>query len=166
MAGFWTDKGADVALDTINQTAVLRNRLIGALIGLTRAANGDPGLITPSVSKLVLEALTAGEDSAALHALLDRAAAEKKKMVPGCFVCANPCGKSSNSNMEKLWAADEDVRRLKLQILSGIREIAALGCDDKAVMLFLFKALFFLGEDFGPEQLLPMVQEIDGLLSN
>jgi hydroxylamine reductase len=68
--------------------------------------------------------------------------------------------------MKKLWNAQEDIRSLKSLILFGIRGIAAyayhasvLGYRDEAVNQFLYKALFALGEDWGMEELLPIIME-------
>ncbi len=69
--------------------------------------------------------------------------------------------------MEKIWNADEDIRSLKSLILFGIRGMAAyahhaaaLGYEDEDVNRFFVKALSALGEDWGMEELLPVVMEV------
>lgn len=70
--------------------------------------------------------------------------------------------------MNELWNADEDIRSLKSLILFGIRGMAAyayhalvLGCQDKDVNKFFYKALFAIGmKDWGMNELLPIVMEV------
>ena len=68
--------------------------------------------------------------------------------------------------MAGLWYGDGDIRSLKSLILFGIRGMAAyayhamvLGYSDETVNRFFLKALFSIGEDWGMEELLPIVLE-------
>ena len=69
--------------------------------------------------------------------------------------------------MNRIWEADEDIRSLKSLILFGIRGMAAyayhamvLGYTDQKVNNFFYKALAVLAEDWGMEELLPVVMEV------
>ena len=69
--------------------------------------------------------------------------------------------------MRKLWSAQEDIRSLKSLILFGVRGMAAyahhayvLGYEDETLSRFFAKALFAVGEDWGMEELLPLVLEV------
>ena len=69
--------------------------------------------------------------------------------------------------MKQLWNAQEDVRSLKSLILFGVRGMAAyahhamvLGYTDDEVNHFFAKALFAVGEDWGMDELLPIVMEV------
>ena len=154
-------------------TARLQDKLTGALIGLARAADGNEHLVNDRITKLVVEGLFAtltnvNFDNGALQKLIWRAEAAKQQMVPNCFTCAMPCGRTGDYDMEKLWNAEADVRSLKSLILFGIRGIAAyayhaalLGYKDEAVHKFLYKALFAIGmDDWGMDLLLPIVLEV------
>lgn len=154
-------------------TAELQDRLTGALIGLARATDGNEHLISRSATAVIVEGLFAtltnvNFDNDALSALLNRVEAEKKKMVPDCFTCASPCGKNNDYDMNLLWNAGEDIRSLKSLILFGIRGMAAyayhaavLGYHNDTVDRFFYKALIAIGmEDFGMEELLPIVMEV------
>lgn len=153
-------------------TAQLRDRLTGALIGLARATDGNEHLISDSSTAVVVESLSAtltgaNSDHATLTSLLHRVEEEKQKMVPNCFSCTSPCGRTSEYDMQKLQKAPQDVQRLKFQLLQGIRDMAlhvrraaALGLHDKAVDDFFYKALIVIGMDeFGAEELLPILEE-------
>ena len=154
-------------------TAELQDRLTGALIGLARATDGNDHMVSATTADVVVEGLFAtltnvNFDSDALLALMDRVAAEKRKLVPECFKCAASCGRNNDYDMQKLWNADEDIRSLKSLILFGIRGVAAyayhaavLGYRDETIQKFLYKALFAIGmDDWGMEELLPIVLEV------
>ena len=154
-------------------TAELQDKLTGALIGLARAPDGNEHRIRESATAVIIESLFAtltnvNFDNAALEKLLERVGEEKRKMVPDCFACAAPCGRNNDYDMQDLWNADEDIRSLKSLILFGIRGMAAyayhaavLGCHEQEVDRFFYKALIAIGmDDFGMEELLPIVMEV------
>ena len=154
-------------------TAALQDKLTGSLIGLSRAFYGNEDLVTPEVTSVVIESLFAtltnvNFDNDSLKALLDRAVAAKKTLVPDCFTCTSACGRTDDYDMNHLWnEADPDIRSLKSLILFGIRGVAAyayhaaiLGRHSKKVEDFLYKALFVIGEDLTMEELLPVVLEV------
>lgn len=92
---------------------------------------------------------------------------ETRRLVPDCSCCQNPCGHNDDYDMRKLWSAQEDIRSLKSLILFGVRGMAAyahhayvLGYEDEALSRFFAKALFAVGEDWGMEELLPLVLEV------
>ena len=143
----------------------LRDRLTGALIGLARSANGSEHLITPSVTRVIVDGLAAtlpdNCENGALEALIRRAEAEKREMVPNCFTCAMPCGRTNDYDMWKLHTAEADVRRLKEELLHGIRCMAAKTDRSNEMERFFYKALFFIGmDDFGVDPLQPVVAEM------
>ncbi len=151
------------------ETAALQDELTGALIGLARtcAANGR----TDNTDRIILEGLFAtvtnvNFDDEAIRRLIDRVRAEKAVIAPGCVSCEARCGNTDDYEMRRIWEADEDIRSLKSLILFGIRGMAAyayhamaLGFADRTVNEFFYKALSVLAEDWGMEELLPVVME-------
>ena len=153
--------------------ADLQDKLTGALIGLARATEGNEHMVTDSTAAVIVEGLFAtltnvNFDSTDLLELIGKVEIEKKKLVPDCFHCASPCGRTNDYDLSKLWNADEDIRSLKSLILFGIRGIAAyayhaavLGYKDEVIHQFLYKALIAIGiDEFGMEELLPIVMEV------
>lgn len=152
-----------------SDTAKLQDELTGALIGLARACynNGK----TDHTDRLVLEGLFAtvtnvNFDDESLRIMIERIEEEKSKIVPGCASCASRCGNTDAYDMQRLWGANEDVRSLKSLILFGIRGMAAYayhamipGYTSEEVNAFFYKALYVLAEDWGMEELLPVVME-------
>lgn len=151
------------------QTAKLQDALTGALIGLARACSNNPG--TDKTDSLILEGLfttitNVNFNDETLRSLIGRVRAEKAAIVPGCAGCASPCGNTDDYDMDRLWNAQEDIRSLKSLLLFGIRGMAAyayhaevLGYRSGEVNAFFYKALSVLAEDWGMEELLPVVME-------
>ncbi len=153
-------------------TAVLQDKLTGALIGLARSTEGNDHLVTKDTDWLVLEGLfttitNVNFNNETLEAMIAKVEAEKARLVPNCSECAMPCGRNNDYDMEQLWNEEEDIRSLKSLILFGIRGVAAyayhaavLGYTDEEVSRFFYRALFAIGTDWDMEELLPMVLEV------
>lgn len=152
-------------------TAKLQDKLTGALVGLARATDGG-AYFSDSTWEITVEGLFAtvtnvNFNDETIQQLIDRVHAEKQKVVPQCSTCGAPCGRTEDYEIQKLWDAQEDIRSLKSLILFGIRGMAAyayhamvLGYTDEELKKFFFKALFAVGEDWGMEELLPIVMEV------
>ena len=153
------------------ETANLQDELTGALVGLARATDGSPD-VNEGTWSLIIEALfttltNVNFDAAAIRDVTARVKAEKSRLVPDCASCMSPCGHNNDYDVSRLWTADEDIRSLKSLILFGIRGMAAyayhamvLGYTDDEVDHFFAKALFAIGEDWGMDDLLPLVLEV------
>ena len=138
----------------------LRAELFGALIGLARATFGNEDLITPSTFAVVVEGLSAvADDSDQLTDLIRRVNEEKYKLVPSCFYCSSPCGRTSNYDMCLLNLAAEDVRLLKLSILSKLSSLAGSNLSSLPTEAMVYRALAAVGEDW-------TVEELTNLLNN
>ena len=157
------DKKADIA--------GLQDQLTGALIGLARATNGNTQW-TENTYKLLVKGLfttitNANFNKVTIKALIDEDHSEKENLVPNCSGCGAPCGKNDDYDLSGVWEANKDIRSLKSLILFGIRRVAAyayhadmLGYTDAKMNGFLAKALFAIGEDWGMNELLPIVLEV------
>ena len=67
--------------------------VISALIGLAGACNNNPK--TLRTDRVLLRALAGELDAEAVRA-------EKFAVAPDCAVCANPCGNTSDYDMDRL----------------------------------------------------------------
>ncbi len=153
------------------EVANLQDKLTGALIGLARVTDGGiQG--NESTWKVLIEGLfttitNVNFNEQTIEEQIQHVYREKTILAPMCFACISSCGKNNDYDMSYLWNADPDIRSLKSLILSGIRGMAAyayhamvLGYIDEELNRFFAKALFVIGEDWGKEQLLPIVMEI------
>ena len=151
-------------------TAKLQDELTGVLIGLARATEGNEELVNDNTDKLILEGLfttitNVNFNNETLEALIAKVNAERARLVPNCFNCVSPCGRTDNFDMQLIWQAEDDIRSIKSLILFGIRGMAAyayhaavLGYSDKEINSFFYKALVAIGmEHWGMEELLPLV---------
>lgn len=154
-------------------TAILQDKLTGALIGLARSIEGNEDLVIPETNKLIIESLfttitNVNFDNNKISYLIEKIKLEKERLVPRCFCCSSACGRNDDYDMNNLWIADEDIRSLKSLILFGIRGVAAyayhaliLGYEDNQINTFLHKALFTIGmESLTIEDLLPIVMQV------
>lgn len=140
----------------------LEKKLIGALIGMARATDGNEHLISLSSTAVAVAALTATSPEH-MQQLLGRVEDEKRKMVPDCFKCANPCGRTAAYNLDRLEQVDSEVRELKLRLLSGVRRIAASAPEvRKQAESLIYMGLVVIGmEDYTAEDLKTVLTQIN-----
>ena len=151
--------------------AKLQDELTGALIGLARVTDGDAP-VNADTWRLMIEGLfttvtNVSFNEKTIRELIDRVHEEKARLVPGCSGCGSRCGSNDDYDMNLLWNAQEDIRSLKSLILFGVRGMAAyahhammLGYADEEVNRFFFFFFFAVGEDWGMDELLPIVMEV------
>ena len=143
------------------------DRIISALIGLVGACGSNPK--TPNTDRVVIKALALPVcrpdlSQRELEAMVEEIHAEKNAVSPGCAACAMPCGNTSDYDMERLYQAKSQVRRLKLEILSQLRQLAVksgggAAAGEEADAEFFYKALAWVSCDLSEEQLLELLDE-------
>ena len=150
--------------------ANLQDQLTGALIGLARAA--DTNVPTASTHRAIIEGLfmtltNVNFNEETILRQIEIVRREKAALTPNCSNCASPCGRTEEYDMNRLWEDNEDIRSLKSLILFGLRGMAAyayhamvLGYTDEEVNRFFYEGLFAVGEDWGMEELLPVVMKV------
>lgn len=139
----------------------LRDELFGALIGLARATFGNEDLITPSTFAVVVEGLSAiADDSDQLTDLIRRVNEEKYKLVPACFYCSSPCGRTSDYDMDQLNSSPENIRFLKISILSQLSALAGGDPSSLPAESMIYRALAAIGEDWSAEELTDLLTEL------
>lgn len=155
-------------LDSHSENAALRDRLLGELIGLARATEGNDHLISWSTNQTVVAGLSAIAEPAAISKdtfalLLKQVDGEKRKLVPMCYQCAASCGRTNAFDVEQLSQADERILSLKKRILAAICAMAASQMPkDKAFHGLLYRALYAIGrDDWSEDTLLQIAQEAE-----
>ncbi len=156
-----------------NDLTSLRDSLAGVLIGLARTTFGNEDLLTANTFAVVLEGLSAldpGYKTSAdqIEDLTRRVDTEKYKIVPNCFYCAAPCGRTSNYDMKELACASAEIRSLKLSILSRLNSFAVSLKNGEPIVSSIeskfYRALAALGEDWSAAELSSMLMELDQFL--
>ncbi|MCH5182688.1 MAG: hypothetical protein J1E00_00800 [Oscillospiraceae bacterium] len=136
--------------------SIQNEAVVSALIGLAGACNNNPK--TPRTDRLLLEALIGEQDAEAVRA-------EKFAVAPDCAVCANPCGNTSDYDLQHLYNADAAVREAKLRILAVLREAAAILLHQQQTEIDLFyKALLYVGSDLDADTLCTLLEELQAFL--
>lgn len=141
-----------------SDTANYQDELTGALIGLARASkSGNP---THKTDVLILKGLfttitNVNFNDVTIKKMKTEVEQEKGRVNAEKF---------EDYDMNMIWDAHEDIRSLKSLILFGIKGMAAyayhayaLGKTDRTVTDFLYEALYALGEDKSPDDLLKLV---------
>ena len=149
------------------------DRIISVLIGLVGACNNNPK--TAGTDSLVIKALAfpllyPEYDEKALRQMIDEIYSEKNAVAPGCATCAAPCGNTSDYDMRRIYEADDAVRKVKLQILEKIQELAAYICHNQESGIipsvnseFFYKALSYISYDMDEAVFLGFLDEIENI---
>ena len=82
---------------------IWEEKLLGELVGLARATEGNEHLITEPVTQIIADILRANiQNEAQYTAFSAQIDAAKREMVPDCFQCANPCGRTAALDLKTL----------------------------------------------------------------
>ena len=133
---------------------IWEEKLLGELVGLARATDGNEHLITEAVTGIIAEILMANVSSEAQYAAYSsKIDAAKREMVPDCFHCANPCGRTAALDLKTLEGEPRQIREAKFSILGKIRTLAGSErCQERDMKLY--RGLVILGlEGYSPEEL-------------
>ena len=84
--------------------------LVGRLVGLVRAAEGNEDLVDAGTMDLIREALA--DDDSRIVDLEARIAAEKRRLAPDCITCAVKCGRTDDWDPSSLDEDGDEVRAL------------------------------------------------------
>ena len=146
------------------------DELLGALIGLARATEGNEFLLTPETDHLIALALdSAVSGSPAEHAAyLERVTNEKQRLVPDCFRCGAPCGRTEDYGVSLLRKIQTPSAQKRLQLLHALCALAAqfrqkypTEVPPAALSRFFRYALYAVGMDsWTVEDLTPVFAEL------
>lgn len=141
-----------------------RDILLGALVGLARSTVNEPK--TEDTDRVLRAGLALAAKSDADEAAITRMTAivrtEKHRVAPNCATCVMRCGNTDEYDFARLWAAPEEIRALKLRILSALFALAQ-AAPSTAAQEITDKGLFALAEDWDEEFLLPIAQSAEAL---
>lgn len=130
-------------------------KLIGQLIGLARATDGNEHLRSPEAGAVIRQCLSAAPESEdKLQELLGGVEAVKRAMVPDCFLCANPCGKTAAFDLRELEILPAEEQAAKLAILEAL-----LNATSQTPEAALYRGLIALGMEGLPISLLNAIEK-------
>lgn len=147
--------------------------IISVLIGLVGACNNNPK--TDDTDRLLIKALAfpvlcPNAADGGLSKMIDELYLEKNTVAPGCANCASPCGNTSDYDMRRIYEAEDEIRSVKLQIISRLQNLAAYiyqswEAEEKPEIdcgLF-YKALSYISFDMEKELLQKLLKEIEDI---
>jgi len=144
-----------------------QEKLISRIVGIARVTDGNEHLITPAVTDAVIKALclSAGDDEAAAKAQYDALLEIKRRMVPDCFLCANPCGKNDDLDLAALRNDGPEIKELKEQLLKCMQCSAISKRNDhllrEAFVRELYRGAIAYGmEDVSSDVLIDILAEL------
>ena len=139
-------------------TANYQDEIIGALIGLSRAAkDGNPTERTDALmEKALFTTITnVNFNDTTIREIISEVQQEKQRISRG---------EHPDYDMKKLWDGNENIRSLKSLVLFGLKGMAAYAYHARVlrhtcreVDEFFYDALFQIGEEGSQESLLPLV---------
>lgn len=139
-------------------TANYQDEIIGALIGLSRAAkDGNPTERTDALmEKALFTTITnVNFNDTTIREIISEVQQEKQRISRG---------EHPDYDMKKLWDGNENIRSLKSLVLFGLKGMAAYAYHARVlrhtcreVDEFFYEALFQIGEEGSQESLLPLV---------
>lgn len=150
-----------------------KDHIISVLIGLVGACNNNAK--TENTDTIVLKALavlskSSGYDDTILQEIIDEIYAEKNVIAPECAVCAMPCGNTSDYDMNRIYDAEDGIRKVKLDILAKLSELASnIYCKKESeeiqerIMETFYKALSYISYDMEKETLFTLYEELKEL---
>lgn len=116
----------------------VERQVISKLVGLARATIGNEDLITTETINIIIKALSSPNLD-----IINDITIEKRKLVPNCFYCSNPCGRTEDPVINEL-------SKLKSCIYSNlttiINSISRNNTYSDELYNIIFTSLFYLGE--------------------
>ncbi len=173
---------------------VARDRLLGELIGLSKAICGNideerfaptekthlvmlKGLavvanVAKPMNQEVSDLANRGEELAdEMERLIEQIIAEKWQRVPACEHCTHPCGRVAAYDLSEMKADEPAIRSLKGEILANVKKSvgSALsawenGVRSEEVYREFYEALYAVGIFVFPEKLKGALQKSEALL--
>lgn len=106
----------------------MMEKIISALIGLVGAVSNNGK--TDETDKIIKNALISIKDGKDEDSVVDMIHKEKFTIAPDCATCLNPCGNTSDYDIEKFKNASDDVRNAKLKLINALCEMVELSKGD------------------------------------
>ena len=129
-----------------------QDQLLGEIIGLARASEGNEDLVSDQKDQALLSGLVlaGSDDIEELQQQIQKIQEEKRKIVPDCFECAAPCGRTAAYDITLLLPSTSRIDMLKIALIFCIRAIAAElqppeGHIQEESRRFLYSTLVLIG---------------------
>ena len=131
-----------------------KEMLLGAVIGLCRAAESNMHRVNQNSDDILIKALCAlgSENEKETGLITDRVKKEKQRLAPGCAGCGSPCGRTDDGSLRDVTAGEEAAVKAKIRLINkAVSTAKALAGgtvqqkDRPAAVAFLYRAVFAAG---------------------
>ena len=145
--------------------------LLFAIIGLVRSMENNEGTVTDHTHLLVLNGYIAYDkkDIASAEMLYPKIREEKRRLVPNCFECTAPCGRTEDCTRDQLWSVDEEINRVKIKLISLLSFLSykTVNSLNKDALDLIYRATFVLGIDYWEkEKYEKILKELQSLVNH
>lgn len=141
----------------------INKNLIGALIGLIKAIEGNEDIINDNTNNIIKNAILA-LNTINHEEIIDILHNEKKRLIPDCLICKTPCGKGLDYDVNDLILENPEIIEIKTEILNKIYELAL---NDKLFinMNVIYTALYSINMRYKYESFEEIIKQINKISS-
>ncbi|MCI5858143.1 MAG: hypothetical protein MR016_12400 [Agathobacter sp.] len=133
-------------------------KIVSALIGLAGAVSNNG--TTENTDAVIEKALLSEEDEQELVELIHT---EKFQISPNCATCENPCGNTSDYEVEKFEECDADIQTEKDKLFDTIVSYLTRRDKSDAIPELIYRAIAYLGYDLEVKSYEKMIGQIKEL---
>lgn len=125
----------------------LYSKLLSELIGLIRAIDSNEHMISTSTNDAIIEALKTNINDSNMQNIIKKIELEKRKIIPDCYKCMHPCGKSEALNIDDLFNENIKIFNLKNEILMTLININKEKLNQILASPYniIYKSLYYIG---------------------
>jgi len=134
-------------------------QIISALIGLVGVVsnNGKTEQTDGVIRKAFLQIRHGGNE----QETVEEVHREKFTISPDCAVCKNPCGNTSDYDMERFHEADGSIQNRKLELIKSIGDYLEFVQQEKLPDL-IYQGIAYIGYDLEESAYVELIRQIRG----
>ena len=134
-------------------------QMISALIGLVGAVSNNGR--TEQTDGVIRKAFSQIRNGGNEQEIVEEVHREKFAISPDCAVCKNPCGTTSDYDMDRFHEAGEPIRNRKLELIESIGAYLESVQEEKLPDL-IYQGIAYLGYDLQEKAYVEMIEQIHG----
>ena len=132
-------------------------QIISALIGLVGAVSNNGK--TEQTDRVIRKAFSQIRSGGNEQEIVEAVHREKFAISPDCAVCKNPCGNTSDYDMERFHEADEPIQNRKLELIKSIGDYLESAEEEKLPDL-IYQGSVYLGYELEENAYTKLIEQI------